>query len=198
MCSDPDAQGGGCHSTHRCLVSITTALKNTRRSQGREMMHKAAVYGTAVVVLAMAANLLHAISHVGQDVLSLEVWQWGYVVGVIFASPIVAAALLWTRYRRLGALLLLASMAGSFVFDLAYHFLIPGPDNVFTLQPGAWLIPFRVSSVMLVAVSGLGSLVGGWAVARLSCFGTGTPSTAKAVRPRHASRTNKKKGVELP
>ena len=60
-----------------------------------------------------------------------------------------------------GAWLLLASMVGSFVFDLAYHFLIPGPDNVFTLQPGAWLIPFRVSSVMVVAVSGLGSLVGG-------------------------------------
>jgi len=161
-------------------------------------MRKAAVYGTAVVVLATAANLLHAVSHAGQGVLSLEAWQWGYVVGVIFVSPIIAAALLWTRYRLVGAWLLLASMVGSFVFEFAYHFLIPGPDNNFMLQPGAWLIPFRVSSVILVAVSGLGSLVGGWAVARLSRLGTGTPSTAKAARPRHASRTNKKKGVELP
>jgi hypothetical protein len=161
-------------------------------------MRKATVYGTAMVLLAMAANLLHAVSHAGQGVLSLEAWQWEYVVGVIFVSPIIAAALLWTRFRLVGAWLLLASMVGSFVFDFAYHFLIPGPDNVFTLQPGAWLIPFRVSSVMLVAVSGLGSLVGGWAVARLSHFGTGTPSTAKAARPRHASRANKKKGVELP
>jgi hypothetical protein len=156
------------------------------------MMHKAAVYGTAVVLLATAANLMHAISHTGQGVMSLEAWQWGYVAGVIFISPIVAAALLWTRYRLVGAWLLLASMVGSFVFDLAYHFLIPGPDNVFTLQPGAWLIPFRFSSVMVVAVSGLGSLVGGWAVTRLSRFGAGTPPTAKAAaRPRQASRTNK-------
>ena len=75
----------------------------------------------------------------------------------------------------MGAWLLLASMVGSFVFDLAYHFLIPGPDNVFTLQPGAWLIPFWVSSVMVVAVSGLGSLVGGWALTRLSSRFRGGP-----------------------
>ena len=152
-------------------------------------MHKAAVYGTAVVLLASVANLMHAVSHAGQGVLSLEAWQWAYVVGVIFVSPVVAAALLWTRYRRAGAWLLLASMAGSFLFDLAYHFLIPGPDNVFTLQPGEWLIPFWVSSMLLVAISGLGTLVGAWAVGRLSRFGTGTRSTAKPARPRHASRT---------
>src|SRR5215203_1548768 len=125
-------------------------------------MRKAAVYGTAMILLATAANILHAVSHAGQGVLSLEAWQWGYVVGVIFVSPIIAAALLWTRYRLVGAWLLLASMVGSFAFDFAYHFLIPGPDNNFMLQPGAWLIPFRVSSVMLwpSAGSGLWSEVG--------------------------------------
>jgi hypothetical protein len=106
------------------------------------MMRKAAAYGTAMVVLATVANLLHAVSHVGQDVMSLEAWQWAYVIGVIFLSPVVAAALLWTPLRLAGAWLLLASMSGSFVFDLAYHFLIPGPDNVFTLQPGVWLVAF--------------------------------------------------------
>ncbi|HEX6711386.1 MAG TPA: hypothetical protein VF068_13735 [Rubrobacter sp.] len=155
-------------------------------------MCKTVVYGTVMVLLATATNLLHAISHAGQGVLSLEAWQQGYVVGVIFISPIVAAALLWTRYRLVGAWLLLASMVGSFVFDFAYHFLIPGPDNIFMLQPGAWLIPFQVSSVMLVVVSGLGSLVGGWVVARFSRFGAGMPFIAKVARPRHASRTYKK------
>ena len=150
-------------------------------------MHEATVYGTAVVVLATVANLLHVISHAGQGVLSLEVWQRGYVVGIIFISPIVATALLWTRYRLVGAWLLLASMVGSFVFDFAYHFLIPGPDNIFTLQPGTWLIPFWVSSVLLVAVSGLGAVVGAWAVARLSRFGAGAPSTANAARLRHSA-----------
>ena len=55
------------------------------------MHNKAAVYGTAVVLLATAANLLHAISHTGQGVMSLEAWQLGYVAGVIFISPVVAA-----------------------------------------------------------------------------------------------------------
>ena len=148
------------------------------------MMRKAAAYGTAMVVLATVANLLHAVSHVGQDVMSLEAWQWAYVIGVIFLSPVVAAALLWTPLRLAGAWLLLASMSGSFVFDLAYHFLIPGPDNVFTLQPGVWLVALWSSSLILVAVSGLGCLVGGWAVFRLSRSRTSTPSTARS-----ASRT---------
>jgi hypothetical protein len=134
-----------------------------------------AVYGTAMVVLATAVNLLHAVSHVGQEVLALQAWQWAYVICVIFLAPVVAAVLLWTTFRLAGAWLLFGSMAGSFVFDLAYHFLIEGPDNVFTLEQGAWLVPFRFSSVLLVAMSGLGALVGGWAVLRLSRSQTRTP-----------------------
>jgi len=153
-------------------------------------MRKTAVYGTAVVVLVTAANLLHAISHVGQDIVSLEAWQWAYVIGVTYLAPIVAAVLLWTPYHLAGAWLLLASMAGSFAFDFAYHFLIPGPDNVFTLQTGAWLISFWGSSVILVAVSGIGTLVGGWAVSRLSRSGSGNLSTVGPARSRRTtSRT---------
>jgi hypothetical protein len=147
-------------------------------------MRKAAADGTAMVVLATVTNFLHAVSHVGQEVMSLEAWQWAYVICAIFLSPLVSAALLWTPYRLAGVWLLLVSMAGSFTFDLAYHFLVPGPDDVFTLQPGVWLIPFWGSSVLVVAVSGLGCLVGGWVVVRLSRRRTPTPST---VRP--ASRT---------
>jgi hypothetical protein len=132
------------------------------------MMRKTAVYGTAVVVGATLVNMLHAISHFGQEVLLLQAWQWAYVTCVIFLAPVVAAVLLWSPYRLAGAWLLFGSMAGSFVFDLAYHFLIEGPDNVFTLEPGAWLVPFRLSAVLLVTTSGLGALVGGWAVLRLS------------------------------
>ena len=131
-------------------------------------MRATAVYGTAMVALATAVNLLHGVSHVGQEVLSLQAWQWAYVTCVIFLTPVVAAVLLWSPYRLAGAWLLFGSMAGSLVFDLAYHFLIEGPDNVFTLESGAWLVPFQISSVLLVATSGLGVLVGGWAVLRFS------------------------------
>ena len=138
-------------------------------------MRTTAVYGTVMVVLATGGNLLHGVSHVGQEVWLLQAWQWAYVICVIFLFPIVAAVLLWSPYRLAGAWLLFGSMAGSLVFDLAYHFLLEGPDNVSTLEPGAWLVPFRLSAVLLVAMSGLGVLVGGWAVFRLSRLQSGTP-----------------------
>jgi hypothetical protein len=149
-------------------------------------MRRTAFYGTVVAALAAAANLLHAVSHVGQGVLSLELWQWAYVIGIIYLAPIVSVVLLWTPYRLAGAWLLLASMAGSFLFDFAYHFLIPGPDNVFTLRPGAWLATFWISSVLLVAVSGFGTLVGGWVAARISRSQAREPS---AIGPEWFRRT---------
>jgi hypothetical protein len=151
-------------------------------------MPKAAIYGTAMAVLAMVANLLHAVSHIGQHVLSLEAWQWVYVICVIFVAPI-AALLLWTRYRLAGAWLLLVSMAGSFVFDFAYHFLVPGPDNVFTLWPDVWSIPFWGSAVLLVVVGGIGTLVGGQVVVRISRSPATTPPTVEPEHSRRASRT---------
>jgi hypothetical protein len=141
-----------------------------------------AVYGTAMVVLATVVNLLHGVSHVGQEVLSLQAWQWAYVVCVIFLAPVVAAVLLWSPYSLAGAWLLFGSMVGSLVFDLAYHFLLEGPDNAFTLEPGAWLAPFQISSVLLVATSGLGVLVGGWAVLRLSRLRTPPEGAALAEK----------------
>lgn len=41
------------------------------------------------------------------------------------------------------------SMAGSFVFGLLHHFLLPGPDNVFAQPPGTWRSAFQVSVALL-------------------------------------------------
>lgn len=144
-------------------------------------MYRIAIYGTAVVVLATASNLLHAVSHVGQNVMDLHAWQWTYVTVIIFLAPIVAAVLLWTPRRVAGAWLLLGSMAGSFAFDFAYHFLLPGPDNVFTLRPGQWLAPFWATSVSLVAVTGIGTLVGVWVVSRTARLATRSRSSARGT-----------------
>lgn len=110
------------------------------------------------------------------------------MIGVIYLAPIVAALLLWTPYRLVGAWLLLTSMAGSFAFDFAYHFLIPGSDNVFTLRQGAWVAPFWVSSVVLVAVSGVGTLVGRWAVHKHSRSLARAPSGVGPARSRRGSK----------
>src|SRR5829696_6758690 len=73
----------------------------------------------------------------------LPLWQLAFIALVIFAAPVVAAVLLWTRYRVTGAWLLVASMAGSLVFGLLYHFLVPGSDNVFAQPPWDVAIRFR-------------------------------------------------------
>lgn len=98
------------------------------------------------------------------------------MVAVIFIAPILAAVLLWSRYRRAGAWLLFASMTGSLVFGLEYHFLIPGADNVFTLQPGAWRTPFQVSAALLLLLQGIGSVVGVWAL-NAAAVSTGAQAT---------------------
>ena len=119
-------------------------------------------WGVAVAVLAMVANLVHGSAHAGQHVVSLPVWQWVYVTAVVYLAPICAAVLLTRpRSRQGGAWLLLLSMAGAFGFDLAYHFLLHGPDNVSTLNPGAWQTPFVLSAVVVTLLSGLGAIVGG-------------------------------------
>jgi len=86
---------------------------------------------------------------------------------VIYAAPVVAAVLLWTRYPLAGAWLLAAAMAGSFVFGLVFHFLVSGPDNVFTLPPGTWRTTFQVTAVLLLMLEMIGTLIGLWAAQRI-------------------------------
>ena len=130
-------------------------------------MSKVAVYGTLAAALATVAHLLHGLSHAQHEV-PLSVWQWAYVISVIFVAPVVAAVLLWTRYRLAGAWLLLASLGGALLFGLVFHYLIPGADNVFTLEPGPWRGPFSATAAFVAFSEVLGTLIGIWAVVRLS------------------------------
>jgi hypothetical protein len=132
------------------------------------MRRKAAYLATAVVVLSTALNLLHTASHAGQHVMSLPAWQLAYIALVIYAAPVVAATLFWSRFRLIATWLLFASMAGSFVFGLVFHFIVPGVDNVFTLEPGAWRITFLVTAVLLSLVQVIGILTGLWTARRIS------------------------------
>lgn len=144
-------------------------------------MRKVALYGTLAAVLATIAHILHGISHVEHQV-PLAAWQWAYVIFVVFLTPVVAAMLLWTRMRRVGAWLLLASMAGALVFGLVFHFLVAGPDNVFTLNPGAAREAFRFSAVLVALTEVLGCVAGTWALSKLSSSAEGAAGTVE-MRP---------------
>jgi glucan phosphoethanolaminetransferase (alkaline phosphatase superfamily) len=141
-------------------------------------MRRAAALGTAAALLATLAHFAHGFSHAAHGV-PLATWQWAYVLTVIFLAPVLAAVLLWTRFRRAGAWLLLLSMVGSLLFGLAFHFLVPGPDNVFGLQHGAWHAVFVTTAVLVALSEALGVAVGAWAVRELSRDSAG----AAVVRP---------------
>jgi hypothetical protein len=119
-----------------------------------------AFLGTTVVAVSAAVNAAHTVSHAGQHVMSLPAWQLVYIAVVIYAGPVVTTVLLWTRFRPSGAWLLAASMAGSLAFGLLYHFLVPGPDNIFTQPPGPWRAAFVVTAVLLSLLQAAGVVVG--------------------------------------
>jgi hypothetical protein len=144
-------------------------------------MREVALYGTLAAVLGTLAHVLHGISHVEHRV-PLDPWQWAYVIFVVFLAPVVVV-LLWTRLRRVGAWLLLASMAGALVFGLAFDFLISGPDDVITLNPGAGREAFDVSAVLVALTEVIGCVVGIWTLSKIPL----SAEIAGTMHPRHSS-----------
>jgi hypothetical protein len=80
-------------------------------------------------------------------------------------------------------------MVGALIFGLAFHFLVSGPDNVFTLNPGAGREAFRSSAVLVALTEALGCVAGIWVLSKLPRSAEGAagtvdmwPSSEKEVR----------------
>ena len=103
--------------------------------------------------------MLHGQAH---DKLSvgLSSWQNIYVLVVIAIAPLVAMLLLWTRFIRMGLLVLVVSMAASLIFGVAYHYVVVSPDHVSHLPPGDAQGQFRVTAMLLVLTELFGVVVG--------------------------------------
>jgi hypothetical protein len=132
-----------------------------------------------VVLAHLVATLPHAFAHQTIPVPTPPA-ETSFVAVVIVIAPLVAAALLWSRFVRFGAMLLLASMAGSLVFGLYYHFVLPGPDNVAQVPADGWGLLFQVSAVLLAVTEGLGCWTAGWMLSATRP----TASYLQAVRTR--------------
>ena len=85
-------------------------------------------------------------------------WQMLFVVVVIWLGPLVAAVLLGRKVRT-GFAILALSMIGAWTFGVAFHFLLPGADNVAELHHVAWAGTFSSSALMLAVVEAAGALV---------------------------------------
>ena len=79
---------------------------------------------------------------------------------VILAGPLLAMALLWTQWQRLGLGLLALTMAGSLVFGLYHHFVAMGPDHVGAQVAGLWGTTFVVTACLLFLAEALGTYLG--------------------------------------
>jgi hypothetical protein len=106
--------------------------------------------------------VLHSVAH---EVLSVKATatQLAFIIPVIILAPVIAALML-RKFKRAGTLLLTASMLGSFVFGLYYHFIVDTIDHVThvaRLEPAFWSQMFQVTAYLLALSEILGVAVGG-------------------------------------
>jgi len=76
------------------------------------------------------------------------------------AIPLLALMLLWTRFVRVGGLILLISLGPALVFGGGSHFLSNGSDNVFRILAGEWTFQYQTSSILLFFLELFGFWVG--------------------------------------
>ena len=116
-----------------------------------------------IIVLAHAVAVsAHGLAHARLHVV-LSPAEMLFVYAVIVLGPLLSLVLLWTRLVRMGAFLLLGSMAASLLFGAYKHFLAAGPDHIFHLPPGAWQTPFQITAALLAGTEALGC----WAAAQV-------------------------------
>ena len=114
----------------------------------------------AIILSHTAINLLHGGAHVGENVLSLTLAQILFITIVIFIAPLVALFLLGRRRLAWGGWWFFLSMLGSLLFGVWYHFVVPGADNIASLSPGVWKLPFQLTSILLTIIDAVGAIVG--------------------------------------
>jgi nitrate reductase NapE component len=116
--------------------------------------------GTVVVLTHLAVLLGHGSAHSHLQI-DPNSWQRAFITLVIFVGPLIAVALLWTLFRRVGIVLLALSMGGSLVFGVTHHFLLDGADNALGMNHGHWQSVFCSTAVSLALVEAGGF---GWCI----------------------------------
>jgi len=119
-------------------------------AERREPLPLEASLALGIIVFHLAVNLLHGSAHLHYEI-PLAEWQHAYIAVVIFAAPLVAAGLLLARRLRSGAWWMLVSMAGSALFNVYFHFLLIGPDNISSVNLDGWGLVFLGTAIFLAA-----------------------------------------------
>lgn len=122
----------------------------------------------ALIAVHFAIVVLHSIAH---EVLPVKATpaQLAFIVPVIILAPIVAGLII-AKWTTAAIALLAASMLGSFVFGLYYHFIADTIDHVAhvaQMQPPLWSQMFQVTAYLLAISELLGAVLGAvWLINR--------------------------------
>ena len=125
-----------------------------------------ALLSTVAVLAHLVVSIVHGCAH-ERLVVGLSNWQNIYVMTVIVVAPLIAMALIWTRYAHSGLVLLVISMAGSLIFGVAYHYVVISPDHVSHIPPGDAQGLFRMTALLLVLTEVFGVAVGLWGLRKI-------------------------------
>jgi hypothetical protein len=125
----------------------------------------------AVVVFHVVIVVLHSIAH---EVLAVKASpaQLAFIVPVIIVAPVVAGFLL-LKFQTAGTVLLVASMIGSFVFGVYYHFVADTIDHVAHvafLEPVFWSQMFQGTAYLLALSELFGAGLGSILLSRTASF----------------------------
>ncbi|MGA3072592.1 MAG: hypothetical protein ABSG56_02770 [Bryobacteraceae bacterium] len=115
--------------------------------------------GTAIVLVNLLINIVHGAAHLKLHI-DLSAAEKLFVAVVILAGPLLALALLWTPWQRLGFALLALTMAGSLAFGLYHHFIAAGADRVGAQVASVWGTTFIVTACLLFIAEAAGTYVG--------------------------------------
>src|SRR3954469_12376610 len=108
----------------------------------------------AIVIFHLIVSVFHGAAHSGAQVF-LPLAGNLFVYIVILAGPLGGLALSPWR-PHLGAALVGVTLAGSFVFGVVNHFVIPGADHV-THVAREWRSLFATTAVLLAVVEAAGA-----------------------------------------
>jgi len=98
-----------------------------------------------IVALHALALIVHSQSHQAIPV-PLSALQNAFAVTVIVVAPLVAAALIWRGFARIGGTLLGAAMLGAFLFGFINHYVLDSADNVAQIPATDWGNAFTQSA----------------------------------------------------
>jgi hypothetical protein len=111
-----------------------------------------------IVLLHIILEIVHGEMHEKLEI-NLSSLQFAYVTLVIIFIPILSLIMILIkhiRFQHIGAILLVGSMLGSFIFGVIYHIIIPGSDNIFSANDDLWGLLFQFTAILLITINVIG------------------------------------------